>query len=285
MAVHCPITTLKKSSLFTLFSVTQILSRRWRNILAEGLNVCFCVQYFTHTPYLLINAFKRTPSNYVRNIHIKWLRLLETDTISSVPCSSSPNSSWLPQTCEGFLTWKFYTSFDNLSCLARLVLLKESAPSKSPFRPWGHGGRNTFPALSPRAPRCFSGRNSTSHPLLRHVPHRSNFSLPSNQFTGQVYFIEACEREKRGIKDIAIGRVELPYEMSWSLRTSTSIQMPAFFGVKRSLWTMVLGVMLAHGPTLLPVRRNTTKGNTIYMQVMIRRVPLLLVTRQVFLEH
>lgn len=45
---------------------------------------------------------------------------------------------------------------------------------------------------------------------------------------------------------------------------------------------MVLGVMLAHGSTLLPVRQNTTKGNTLYMRDVIRRVPLLLVARQVF---
>ena len=47
--------------------------------------------------------------------------------------------------------------------------------------------------------------------------HGSNFSLLSNRFTGQVYFTLIEAREKRGIKDIAISRVEqlspFPYDL------------------------------------------------------------------------
>jgi len=101
--------------------------------------------------------------------------------------------------------------------------------------------------------------------------------------TGQVYHTLLAAREERGIKDIAISRVEqispFPYDLvsghayisirsmsnslfSRSLLTSTSTPMLAFSGVRKSLLTTVHGAMSALVSTLLVNKPNTTKAST-----------------------
>ena len=120
--------------------------------------------------------------------------------------------------------------------------------------------------------------------MLHTVPF-FGFHLTDSQDKYTLPLLKRARKEVSGILPLVVLSSFRHSLMSWSLHTSTSIQTPAFFGVKRSLWTMVLGAMLAHGYTLLPVRQNTTKGNTLYMQDVIRRVPLLLVARQVFFSE
>lgn len=102
----------------------------------------------------------------------------------------------------------------------RLLLEIPPASPARQIRPVGNDRRDTLPAIPPRTPPRRTRRtrpDPKAHSLLRQVHPITDHLIPTDFRTGQIYHTLLKAREERGVKDIAISRIEqlspFPYDL------------------------------------------------------------------------